>query len=166
MFEEMVRKHLDLGKTDDLKFDFAFDGVPVQVKTTIGNSLRLGRYKNGLEIGQDFYLIFAKHKDHEIVDVKSFLVDGLEYNRQFSFTVQHYFDAYIKPLPDRSGKYKEYCTDIKQMAKSKLVSPEVKKGGGGNNRLQSYIQIKDIPDIAKEVDLGLSTFLNKSFSGS
>lgn len=163
MFEEMVKEHLDLDPSDDLKFDFVHEGVSVQIKTTGGNSLRLGRYRNGLEISKDFYLVYAKHKDHEIIDIKSYLVDGLTYNRQFSFSVQNYFDQYIKPLPDRSGKYQEYCSDLKFMAKERLVTPEVKKGGGGNNRLQSYLYLKDIDQLGKEVDLGLNKFLQKTF---
>lgn len=166
MFEGMLKSHLGLDPSEDVKFDFYSEGTPMQVKTTTGNSLRLGRYKNGLEIGQDFYLIFAKHKSGEITEARSFLVDGHEYNNQFLFTIQHYFDEYIKPLPDRSGKYQDYCSDLKYMARNLLVTPEVKKGGGGNNRLQSYIQIKDIPKISTEVDLELDSFLNKSFAAA
>lgn len=162
MFESMVESHLELNPSDDLKFDFIYDEVPMQIKTTSGKSLRLGRYKNGLEIGQDFYLVYAEHKDHEIVQIKSYLIDGLTYNSQFSFSIQHYFDEYIKPLPDRSGKYQDYCSDLKFMAKSKLITPEVKKGCG-NNRLQSYVQIKDLKALGSEVDLGLDKFLKKSF---
>lgn len=165
MFEDMLKDRLDLSASDDLKFDFRLKQTPMQVKTTGGNSLRLGRYQNGLEIGQDFYLVYAKHKNHKILDVRSYLIDGLEYNKQFSFMILHYFQEHIKPLPDRSGKYNEYCADLKYMAKDKLIMPEVKKGGG-NNRLQSYVQIKDLPQIGVEVDLGLSTLLSKNFSTS
>lgn len=162
-FEKMLAEELKTNESDDLKFDCMYGKVPMQVKTTSGRSLRLGRYRNGLEVSRDFYLVYAVHKDRKITEVKSFLIDGLEYNKQFTFIIQHYFDEVIKPLPDRSGHYKEYCDDIKFMAKSKLVMPEVKKGGGGNNRLQSYIQIKDIPSLGTEVDLGLSKFLTKEF---
>ena len=161
MFENMIQESLSLQPINDLKFDFDYDGIPVQIKTTTGNSLRLGRYKNGLEIGRDFYMIYAKHKDKQIVDAKAYLIDGLRYNRQFSFSVQNYFDEYIKPLPDRSGKYQEYCADLKFMAKDKMVTPEVKKGGGGNNRLQSYVYLKDLSCLGTEVDLGLDKFIEK-----
>lgn len=164
MFEGMMRDKLSLDPSDDLKFDFMHNGVPVQIKTTGGNSLRLGRYKNGLEISKDFYMVYAKHKDKQIVEVKSYLMDGLTYNRQFSFSVQNYFDEYIKPLPDRSGKYQEYCSDIKFMAKDRLVVPEVKKGGGGNNRLQSYLYLKDLKHMGSEVDLGLQDLIEKVFA--
>lgn len=163
MFETMIQKSLKADTSDDIRFDLIHNQIPMQVKTTSGKSLRLGRYQNGLEIGQNFYLTYAVHKDRSITEVKSYLINGLEYNRQFSFMIQHYFDEYIKPLPDRSGKYKDYCTDIKFMAKDKLVMPEVKKGGGGNNRLQSYIQIKDLPAIGTEVDLGLENLIKKTF---
>lgn len=163
IFEQMLKEELSLTKSDDLKFDFNLGKTPVQIKTTSGGSLRLGRYRNGLEVSEDFYLIYAVHKNQKIIEAKSILIDGLKYNRQFSFIVQHYFDEYIKPLPDRSGKYQEYCTDIKYLAKSKLVCPEVKKGGGGNNRLQSYVQIKDLKKLGKEVDLGLEKLEKKSF---
>jgi len=162
MFEDMLKNTLDLSPADDLKFDFTHGAIPMQVKTSSGNSLRLGRYQNGLEMGRDFYLVYAKHKNQEIVEVKSYLIDGLEYNKQFSFMILQYFEEYIKPLPDRSGKYAEYCADLKYMAKDKLVMPEVKKGGG-NNRLQSYVQMKDLHRLGKEVDLGLSKFIQKTF---
>lgn len=163
MFENMVKEKMNLGPSDDLKFDFMHGNIPVQIKTTVGNSLRLGRYKNGLEVSKDFYMIYAKHRDKQIIEAKAYLIDGLTYNRQFSFSVQNYFDEYIKPLPDRSGKYQEYCSDLKFMAKDKMVTPEVKKGGGGNNRLQSYLYLKDLKHMGSEVDLDLQDLIKKVF---
>lgn len=160
-FELMVKDFLGAEESQDIRFDLIYDKTSMQIKTTSGKSLRLGRYRNGLEVSQDFYLVYAVHKDYEIVDVKSYLVDGLIYNRQFSFEVQGMFDELIKPLPDRNGMYKEHCLSLKELAAEKLVSPEVKKGGE-NNRLQSYIQIKDIPAVATEVDLGLQKLLKKN----
>ena len=159
-FESMVKEHLGAEESPDIRFDLIHDDTPMQIKTTGDKSLRLGRYKSGLEISNDFYLVYAIHDNYEIVDVKSYLINGLDYNRQFSFEVQGAFDELIKPLPDRTGMYKEYCTQIKAMAQPRLVCPAVKKGGGGNNRLQSYIQIKDVPELGVEVDLGLEKFLN------
>lgn len=160
-FERMIQDQLDAEESSDIRFDLIYENTPMQIKTTSGKSLRLGRYKNGLEVSEDFYLVYAVHKEFEIVDVKSYLVDGLAYNRQFSFEIQGFFDEVIKPLPDRTGPYKDHCLAIKELAASRLVSPEVKKGGE-NNRLQSYIQIKDIPAVATEVDLGLQKLLKKN----
>lgn len=162
MFENMMQSKMNLGPSDDLKFDFMHGSTPVQIKTTSGNSLRLGRYKNGLEISKDFYMIYAKHKDKQIIEAKAYLIDGLTYNRQFSFSVQNYFDEHIKPLPDRSGKYQEYCLDLKLMAKDRMVTPEVKKGGG-NNRLQSYVHLEDLKHMGSEVDLDLQDLIKKVF---
>lgn len=163
VFEKMIADHLPINKSDDIKFDCVYDNIPMQLKTTVDSTIRLGRYKNGLEISKDFYLVYARHKGGIITEAQAYLIDGLAYNRQFSFSVLHYFEEHIKPLPDRSGKYTEYCSDLKFMAKDRLVNPAVKKGGGGNNRLQSVMRIDDIPKLGSPVDLGLGKFFKIPF---